>query len=73
VLIANDRDKTEFPHASEGMRSYIGTARVVTEILGEQLFAPVRSHQARLYRYQRNGKSLTEYLYYLVDGGRRRK
>jgi hypothetical protein len=56
VVIANGSDKVEFRHASEHLACKIRTARVVAEVLGEQFFAPVRSREARLDRYLRNGE-----------------
>jgi hypothetical protein len=56
VLIANGSDKVEFRHASEHLACNIRTARVVAEVLGEQFFATVRSREARLDRYLRNGE-----------------
>jgi hypothetical protein len=35
VLVANHGDKGKFPHASERLRSNIGTARMVTEVFSE--------------------------------------
>ena len=57
MLVASDSDKAEFRHASEHLGSNIGTAWMVTEILSEQFFAPVRNREARLDRYLRNGES----------------
>ncbi len=54
--VANGEDKAEFRHTSEYMNGNIGTARVVTEIFSEQLFAPARSREARLNRYLRNSE-----------------
>ena len=55
VLVANGCDKAELLRASERVSSNIGTAWVVTEVFGELFFAPVRSCEARLDRYLRNG------------------
>ena len=66
MLVANNSDQAEFRDVSERLCSNIGTARMVAEIFRQQFFVPVRSREARLYGYQRNGKSLTEYLYYLM-------
>ena len=54
VPVTNDRDKAKFRYSSEYMRSNIGTARVVTEVLGEQFFAPARSRKARPDGHLRN-------------------
>ena len=57
MLVTNDSDSSELHHASEHLGSNIGTAGVVTEIFGEQFFAPVRSRDACLDRYLRNWES----------------
>jgi hypothetical protein len=54
VLAANGSDKVYFHHASEHLCCNIRTAWVIAEVFGEQLFAPVRSREARLDRYLRN-------------------
>jgi hypothetical protein len=59
VLVANDSDKTELGHAPEYAGSNIGTARVVAQIFSESFFVPVPRREVRLYRYWRNGETLT--------------
>jgi hypothetical protein len=55
VFITNDSGEAEFPHPPERLSGNIGTTREVTQIFGEQFFAPVRTGEARLDRYVRNG------------------
>ena len=63
MLVANESANTELHDASKHLGGNIGTARVVTKILGELFFATVRSREAGLDRYLRYGISpLTEYL-----------
>ncbi len=57
MLVARGDGKAELRHASEYLGSNIGTVRVVAQIFREQLFAPVRSREACLNRYLRNGES----------------
>jgi hypothetical protein len=57
VLIADGCHSADLPHAPKCLSSDIGTVRVVAQIFGERLFAPIRSREARLYGYCRNGKS----------------
>ena len=56
VLAANGSDKAEFRRVSEHLGCNIRTAWVVTEIFGEQFFAPIRRREARLDRYLRYGE-----------------
>ena len=62
MLVANGSDKTYLRHASEHLGSNIGAIRMVAEIFREYFFVSVRSREARLYRYWRNGKYLTKIL-----------
>jgi hypothetical protein len=57
VLVTNGRDNADFSNASEHMGSNIGTARVVAQILREELFVPVWHCDARLDRHLRNRSS----------------
>ncbi len=70
MLVANGSDKAELRHASEHLGCNIRTARVVAEVFGEQFFAPVRSREARLDRYLRNGESPNRVLPLSMSGGR---
>jgi hypothetical protein len=70
VLVANCSHDANFPDASEHMGCNIGAARVVAEVFGEQLFAPIWRGKARLDRYLRNGVSPNRILLqYLTDRG----
>jgi len=55
VLVAYGSYSADFSHAPEGVGSNVGTTWLVAEIFSEQLFAPVRSREACLDRYLRNG------------------
>lgn len=57
MLVTNGCYQAELHRASEHMGSNVGTSRVIAEIFGEQLFAPVWSLEARLDRYLRNRDS----------------
>jgi hypothetical protein len=54
VLFADGCTEAELRKAAEHLRSDIGTARVVAQILGKLLFAAVWSYEARLNRYPRH-------------------
>ena len=58
MFFANHGDGTKLHDATEHASSYLWTARVITEVLTENLFVAVRRFNARLYGYERNGKSL---------------
>ena len=57
VLVANRCDKAELPRTSKCVGSNIRASRVVAQIFNEQLFAAVRSPEARLDRYLWNRAS----------------
>jgi hypothetical protein len=67
VLVADSCDNAEFPHAAEYVSSNMRTVRPITQILRKQFFPPVRSREARLDRYLRNGESPNRILI-LSDG-----
>ena len=56
VLVANRCHGADLPHAPERLGSNIGTTRMVAQIFAQQFFPPVRSREARLDRYLRNGE-----------------
>lgn len=62
VLVADGGHRADLSHEPEGMGRNVGTARLVAEILGEQFLAPVRSLEARLDRYSRNGEYPHQYI-----------
>jgi hypothetical protein len=62
VLVTNGCDKGEFPRTSECVGSNIRTSRMVAKVFSDQLFAAVRSSEARLDRYLRNSGSLDRML-----------
>ncbi len=51
VLVANGRHRADFFQTSQHLGSNVGTARVVADIFRKQLFAPIRSGEARLDSY----------------------
>ena len=57
MLVANGCHSADLFHATKHMGGNIGTARMVAQIFCQQLFASVRSCEAGLNRYLRNGKS----------------
>jgi hypothetical protein len=57
VLVTNGCDEGELPSTSECVGCNIRTSRMVAKIFSEQLFAAVRSSEARLDRYLRNSGS----------------
>ena len=57
MLVANYREKAEFRHDPEHMRSNIGKARVVADVLRKLFFTSVRTDDDGLDRYLRNRKS----------------
>jgi hypothetical protein len=67
VLVADSRHNADLSDASERVGSNVGTARLVAQIFSKQFFVSVRSRQARLNRYLRNGESPNRILV-LSDG-----
>jgi len=57
VLVANYGDKAEFRDDPEHMRSNIGAARVVADVLRKLFFPSVRTDDPSLDGYPRNRKS----------------
>jgi hypothetical protein len=56
VLIANCSTNANLLCVSEHTSSDINAVRVVAEIFSKQFFAAIRTREARLNRYQRNGE-----------------
>ena len=57
MFLADNRRQAKVCEASERMGSNVGTVLVVTKVFSEQLFAPVRSGDARFDRNLRYGES----------------
>jgi hypothetical protein len=57
VLVAHGCHDADFSHAAEHLSCNIGAVRVVAQIFSEKFFAAVRSREAGLYCYRRNGRS----------------
>jgi hypothetical protein len=56
MLVAYGCYSADLSHTPEHVGSNVGTTCLIAQIFCEQLFAPVRSREARLDRYLRNGK-----------------
>lgn len=61
MVVADGSGGTDFHCAPEQMGGNVGTVRLVAQIFGKKLFAPVRRFEARLDGYVRNGKYLHYY------------
>ncbi len=58
VFFANHGDGAKLHNATEHACGYLRTAWIITEVFTQDLFVAVRGLEARLYGYERNGKSL---------------
>jgi len=57
VFLADNRGKAKVCETSQRLGGNVGTVLVVTKVFSEQLFAPVRSGEARFNRYLRYKES----------------